>query len=60
MLSNKELVMALIINLEEWDWDINSKYSIDEKTAMALVKEFRNGRTDDTGGIHEQSARFEP
>lgn len=55
MLSDKELVMALIINLEGWDWDINSTFKIDEETAKALVKEFRSGRTDNTGGIHEQS-----
>lgn len=37
MLTNKELVEALIVNLKDWDWDINSKFDIDQKTGTALI-----------------------
>ena len=41
MLTDRELVEALIVNLTNWDWDINSNFGIDQKTGEALVKEFR-------------------
>lgn len=37
MLTDKELVEALIVNLKNWDWDINSKFDIDQKTGAALI-----------------------
>lgn len=50
MLNNIELVRALKINLEGWDWQIsNGKFVIDEKTANALIEvlgeEVFNGHT---------------
>lgn len=41
MLSNKELANALITNLENWDWSVNSKFSVDEATGKALVEEYK-------------------
>ena len=41
MLENRELVNALIVNLINWDWDIFSKFEIDQETGEALVSEFR-------------------
>ena len=41
MLTDKELVEALIVNLRSWDWEINSKFDIDKKTGDALVEEYR-------------------
>ena len=41
MLSNKELAEALVTNLDNWDWSINSKYGVDEATGKALVEEYR-------------------
>ena len=38
MLNNKELVDALTTNLENWDWSINSKYSITKEEAEALLE----------------------
>jgi hypothetical protein len=38
MLTNRNRVDALTTNLENWDWSINSKYSIDEKEAEALLE----------------------
>ena len=56
MLTNKELTSALIINLSQWDWDINSKFGVDKATGDALVEVYKemterlknadNGRTD--------------
>lgn len=40
MLTEKELAEALIVNLMNWDWDINSKFGIDKKTGDALVEEY--------------------
>lgn len=37
MLTNKELVEALIVNLRSWEWEINSKFGIDQKTGAALI-----------------------
>ena len=41
MLSNEELTSALIINLSEWDWDIYSKFPLDQKTSDALIAEYK-------------------
>ena len=41
MLTDIELVEALIVNLSSWDWTIESKFGIDQKTGEALVSEFR-------------------
>ena len=41
MLTDKELVEALIVNLASWDWDICAKFGIDKKTGDALVEEFK-------------------
>lgn len=56
MLTSKELTSALIINLSQWDWDINSKFGIDKATGDALVEVYKemterlknvdNGKTD--------------
>lgn len=40
MLDNEELVLALINNLSEWDWYLFPKFSIDQDTAKALIKEY--------------------
>ena len=40
MLSKKELVEALIVNLKDWDWEINSKFGIDKDTGDALIQEY--------------------
>lgn len=44
MLNNLELVNALIVNLINWDWDISSKFGIDQKTGEALISEYRKLR----------------
>lgn len=41
MLTNSEMVEALIINLMNWDWEVNSKFGIDQTTGEALVKEYQ-------------------
>lgn len=41
MLTDSEMVEALIVNLKGWDWDINTKYGIDQATSEALVKEYQ-------------------
>lgn len=41
MLTNSEMVEALIVNLKNWDWEINSKFVIDQTTGEALVKEYQ-------------------
>ncbi len=41
MLENRELVNALIVNLINWDWDIFSKFEIDQETGEALVDEYQ-------------------
>lgn len=41
MLTEKELTDALITNISGWDWSINTKFSIDEKTGKSLVNEYR-------------------
>ena len=41
MLTDKELVEALIVNLMNWDWELNSKFGIDQKTGDALVEEYK-------------------
>lgn len=41
MLTDKELVEALIVNLRSWDWELYSKFGIDKKTGDALVEEYR-------------------
>ena len=38
MLSNKELVDAITTNLENWDWSINSKFSLNEEEGKALLE----------------------
>ena len=38
MLNNKELVDAITTNLENWDWSINSKFSLNEEEAKALLE----------------------
>lgn len=40
MLSNKDLVNALIVNLKNWDWTEFSKFSIDKDTGDALIQEY--------------------
>ena len=37
MLSDDELVKAMMVNLKSWNWDINSKFGIDETSAKALI-----------------------
>ena len=44
MLSDKELVEALIVNLSSWDWSLFSKFSIDQATAEALINEIKRLR----------------
>lgn len=39
MLTERELTKALLINVKNWDWSINSKFEIDEKTGKSLVYE---------------------
>ena len=46
MLSDKELVEALIVNLSSWDWTIESKFGIDQKTGEPLVSEFKKRMPD--------------
>lgn len=46
MLENRELVNALIVNLINWDWDIFSKFEIDQETGEALVSEFKKRMPD--------------
>ena len=41
MLTDSEMVEALIVNLKGWDWDINTKYGIDQATSEALIKEYQ-------------------
>ena len=41
MLTEKELADALIVNLENWDWQINTKFGIDETTGRALIEEYK-------------------
>jgi hypothetical protein len=41
MLTDRELVEALIVNLSSWDWTIESKFGIDQKTGEALVDEYQ-------------------
>lgn len=41
MLTDSEMVEALIVNLLNWDWEINSKFGIDQTTGEALVKEYQ-------------------
>lgn len=41
MLTDRELVNALIVNLINWDWDIFSKFEIDQETGEALVDEYQ-------------------
>lgn len=38
MLNNKELVDAITTNLENWDWSINSKFSLNEEEGKALLE----------------------
>lgn len=38
MLSQKELIKALLTNLCTWNWDVYSKFPIDQDTGEALVK----------------------
>lgn len=45
MLNEEELVLALINNLSTWDWEVFSKFPIDEDTGKALVKEFWKSRS---------------
>ena len=44
MLTDSEMVEALIVNLKSWDWEINSKFGIDQTTGEALVKEYQRLR----------------
>lgn len=46
MLTDRELVEALIVNLSSWDWTIESKFGIDQKTGEALVSEFKKRMPD--------------
>ncbi len=41
MLTEKELTEALITNINNWDWTIDTKFGIDEKSGIALVNEYR-------------------
>ena len=54
MLSNKELADALIINLANWDWSVNSKFSVDEATGKALVEEYRALKAQSGKSIQQQ------
>ena len=40
MLTEEELVLALVNNLAEWDFDLFPKFPIDKDTARAVVKEY--------------------
>lgn len=40
MLTTEELVLALVNNLADWDWSVYPKFSIDEDTAKAVIKEY--------------------
>lgn len=53
MLSDKELVEALIVNLSSWDWELISKFPIDQKTGEALVSEFKKRMPDFDCAVRE-------
>ena len=46
MLTDRELVEALIVNLKDWNWDINSKFDIDQKTGAALIEIYNRMKAD--------------
>ena len=50
MLTDKELVEALIVNLSSWDWELISKFPIDQKTGEALVSEFKKRMAGEENG----------
>ena len=41
MLTSKELTTALITNLSQGDWEINSKFGLDKATGDALVETYK-------------------
>lgn len=41
MLTDKERVSALLINLDDWSWDLFPKYVIDKETGDALIAEIK-------------------
>lgn len=55
MLNQKELVDALMINLSNWNWDIYSKFPIDQDTGKALVEEWKQRRNDGHADGHSTS-----
>ena len=46
MLTSKELTTALITNLSQWDWEINSKFGVDKATGDALVETYREMKSE--------------
>ena len=40
MLSNEDWTLALVNNLRQWDWELNTKYEIDKVSADALISEY--------------------
>ena len=44
MLTEEELVLALVNNLAEWDFELFPKFPIDEETGKALIKEYWKSR----------------
>lgn len=49
MLTDNEMVEALIVNLKSWDWDINTKFDIDQTTGEALIKEYERFKEANNG-----------
>jgi hypothetical protein len=37
MLSHEDLVTAVANNIKSWDWDINTKFSLNEEEAKAVL-----------------------
>ena len=38
MLNKDDLVNSVMINMQNWDWDINTKFSLTEEEAKAVVE----------------------
>ena len=59
MLKANEWVDALITNIDTWDWEINSKFSIDQKTAFALVETYKQMKRElEDYKMREKAHRF--
>ena len=46
MLSNADWTLALVNNLKQWDWELNTKYEIDQVTADALISEYDKAKAE--------------